>query len=255
MQDSCELRDFVAHLAQQSGLVINQYFGTLTAAAIEKKSDNTPVTIADKKAEECIRACIRKEFPSHGILGEEFGHERPDAEYCWVIDPIDGTKAFIHQVPLFTTLIALLKNGLPILGCIHQPTTQQLCIGDSSGTTHNGRPVRVRECASIAEASLMATTIRDVEKYHSRAGFDRLCAQAKFFRTWGDGYGYLLVACGAADVMLDAIMNPWDILPVIPVIEGAGGTITNWQGASAVGSNSAVAAGPTIHSQVIECLK
>lgn len=220
---------FLNELFNKSGEIIKSYFFNRDYS-VDKKSDDSPVTIADKEAEECIRSMIQKEFPDHGLQGEEFGKENEDSEYTWVIDPIDGTKAFISGCPLFTTLIGLLHHGNPVLGGIHQPVAGLRCIGDNNTTTLNGLPVTCRDTSTLSEATLLSSSIKTPAQYQNGDRFFNLVKQAGLFRTWGDGYGYLLVATGQADVMMDPIMNPWDILPVIPVVRGSGARISNWQG-------------------------
>ncbi len=246
-------KDFIKHLCVESGKVIDPYFLS-PEVLVEKKPDASEVTIADRSAEEFLRREILRVFPEHGIIGEEYGKERENAEYVWILDPIDGTRSFIHGVPLFTTLIALLHRGTPILGAIHQPTTHALCIGDGTQTTLNGTRVKVRKTTTIQEASLLTTSVQEIGAHWPRNGFDSLTQQCKLLRTWGDGYGYLAVACGYADIMIDPIMNPWDLLPLIPIIEGAGGTITTWDGKDAAKGRSSVATNGILHKEVLRVL-
>jgi histidinol phosphatase-like enzyme (inositol monophosphatase family) len=246
-------RSFLIELAEKSGAFIQPFFGDPNLA-VEIKGDESPVTQADRGAEELLRALIAKKFPTHGIIGEEFGSENAAAEFVWVLDPIDGTKAFITGVPLWGTLIALLHRGQPVLGCIHQPILRQLMLGDGRETTLNGRAVCVRSCARIEDATLLTSDPLNPGKYQNGAAYAALVERARLVRTWGDCYGYLLVAGGWADVMLDPIMNPWDIAALVPVIRGAGGTITDWQGADPVAGKSIVAAASGLHAQVIAAL-
>jgi myo-inositol-1(or 4)-monophosphatase len=246
-------RTLMAELAAESGAFIRPLYGH-RALAVESKADQSPVTAADRGAEELMRGMIRKRYPEHGIIGEEFGSENADAEFVWVLDPIDGTKSFISGVPLWGTLIGLLHEGQPVLGCIHQPVLAQLLIGDGETTMLNGRVTRMRPCRSLAEATLLTSDTLNLGKYQNGAAADRLASQVKLYRTWGDCYGYLLLASGLADIMLDPIMNPWDIAALVPVIRGAGGVITNWQGASPYPAESTIAAGPELHAQVVAAL-
>jgi histidinol phosphatase-like enzyme (inositol monophosphatase family) len=252
--DLTPYRTFMTELAQQSGDFIRPFFGS-PDLAVETKSDQSPVTLADRGAEELMRTLIGGKFPAHGIIGEELGSERADAEWVWVLDPIDGTKSFITGVPLWGTLIALLHRGQPVLGCIHQPVLGQLMLGDGSATTLNGRRVRVRECARIEDAVVLTSDPFNPAKYQNGASYAALTGRAKLVRTWGDCYGYLLVAGGWADVMLDPIMNPWDIAALVPIVRGAGGVITDWQGGPAYPAKSTVAASPALHAQVLDALK
>jgi myo-inositol-1(or 4)-monophosphatase len=251
--DLTPYRTFMTELAEKSGDFIRPYFGN-PDLVVETKSDATPVTLADRGAEELMRRLISQRFPTHGLVGEELGSERSNAEFVWVLDPIDGTKSFASACPLFGTLIALLYQGQPVLGAIHQPILHQLMLGDGVTTTLNGRSVRVRPMARIEDATLLTTNVHSPARHQNGPAFDAVAARAKLFRTWGDCYGYLLVASGWADVMCDPIMNPWDIAALIPVIRGAGGVITDWQGKDPVNAKSMVAAGPTLHAAVIAAL-
>lgn len=248
-----EFTDFISTLAAKSGEVIKPYF-TKADMAVEIKQDQTLVTQADREAEAVMRDLIRKTYPHHGILGEEFGPENTSAEFVWVLDPIDGTVSFARGCPLFGTLIGLLHDGKPLLGAIHQPLLSQMCIGSNTETTLNGRAVQLREIPHLSEAILLTTDIPSIARYQKKEGFERLAGQARLFRTWGDCYGYLLVASGGADIMLDPIMNPWDILPLIPIIQGAKGVITTWAGTDAATGSSCVAANRRLHPRVLEVL-
>ena len=247
-----EFTEFICTLAEKSGEVIKPYFATANLA-IETKEDQTLVTQADRQAETVMRDLIRKRYPQHGILGEEFGPENVSAEFVWTLDPIDGTFSFARGCPLFGTLIGLLHGGRPILGAINHPLLNQLCIGDNSETTINDRTVRLREIHQLSEAMLLTTDLASVGD-HRRKGFEVLLKRTRLYRTWGDCYGYLLVASGGADVMLDPMMKPWDILPLIPVIQGANGVVTTWSGTDASQGDSCVAANKALHPQVIEIL-
>jgi len=246
-------RDLLLELAAASGDFIRPYFAS-PDLVVETKSDQTPVTLADRGAEELMRRMIRRRFPGHGLLGEEFGPENTDAEFVWVLDPIDGTRAFAAATPLFGTLIALLHDGQPVLGAIHQPILRQLVVGDGRHTTLNGRAVRVRATTRLEDATLLCSDVLSPAQYQNGAAFAALGQRVKQLRTWGDCYGYLLVATGWADVMCDPVMNPWDIAALIPVVRGAGGIITDWQGRDPVHATSIVAALPDLHAQVISAL-
>ncbi|MBL9203903.1 MAG: histidinol-phosphatase [Opitutaceae bacterium] len=244
---------FALDLAEASGDFIRPYFANPTLT-VETKSDLSPVTAADRGAEELMRARIAQAFPDHGVIGEEFGTDRGDAEWVWVLDPIDGTKSFMTACPLFGTLIALLHRGQPVLGLIHQPILRQLMIGDGTTTTLNGRAVRVRPCASLEQATLLTSDPFNPGTFQKGPAFDRLARKARLVRTWGDCYGYLLLSGGWADVMLDPIMNPWDIAALVPVVRGAGGIITDWQGGPAYPASSTIATCPELHAQVVAAL-
>src|SRR3990170_2136796 len=245
--------DFMHELADASGKVLRHYF-LAPNLPTEPKADGTIVTPADREAEAAMRRLIRERYPAHGIIGEEFGRENEETEFVWLLDPIDGTLSFISGCPLFGTLIGLLPRGEPILGAIHQPVLGQFCLGDNRTTTLNGKPVQMREVSRLADATVLATDLLAVARYQPVAGLERLVRSARLFRTWGDCYGYLLLATGWADVMLDPIMHPWDLLPLIPIIQGAGGTITAWDGGPAASATSCVAASKTLHPAVLEML-
>jgi myo-inositol-1(or 4)-monophosphatase len=247
-------RNFMIELAALSGDFIRPYFGR-SGLEVEIKKDQSPVTAADKGAEELMRKLIKGKYPDHGVIGEEFGSDRADAEFVWVLDPIDGTKSFISGVPLFGTLIALLHNGLPILGCIHQPILGQLVVGDGQSCTLNGRPVTTRNIRRIEDATLLTSDPVVIAGNAAARGYTPLMGRAKLARMWGDCYGYLLIATGSADVMYDPLMNPWDIAALVPVIRGAGGVITDSKGGPPYPAKSTVAAGTKeLHALVIAAL-
>ena len=253
--DLAPYRTFLLELARTSGDFIRPLFGR-NDLTVDTKSDASPVTLADRGAEEQMRAAIARRFPAHGIIGEEFGTDRGDAEFVWVLDPIDGTKSFITGVPLWGTLIALLHQGRPILGCIHQPVLGQLMVGDGVTTTLNDRPVRCRATPSVATATLLTSDPLNPAKYQPRSHYDALQQRARLVRTWGDCYGYLLVASGWADICVDPIMNPWDIAALVPIIRGAGGTITDWHGGPAYPAESTIAsATASLHAEVLATLR
>jgi histidinol phosphatase-like enzyme (inositol monophosphatase family) len=246
-------RAFMIELARLSGDFIRPFFGR-SDLRVDLKSDQSPVTAADTGAEELMRGLIQAKFPSHGILGEEGGTESPDAEFVWVLDPIDGTRSFTACVPLFGTLIALLHQGQPVLGCIHQPVLGQLLVGDNTTALLNGKPVKTRSTRRIEEATLLTSDPVAIARPGCR-GYAALMERAKLARTWGDCYGHLLVATGWADVIYDPVMNLWDIAALVPVIRGAGGVITDAQGGPAYPAGSTVsAANAELHRAVIEAL-
>jgi len=247
-----ELIGFAKELADASAGVIRQYFRT--NYEVITKADESPVTIADRRAEEVMRALIMERFPEHGILGEEHGAYQPDADYQWVLDPIDGTKAFVSHSYLFGTLIALLKNGRPILGVINHPLLNDFLVGMGGQTWLNGRRVQVRPCNRIEDAILLSAPIWTVHQYQNGPALLALSQRVQRYNNWGDCHGYYVVAVGGADIMGDPIMNPWDLMALIPIIEGAGGVITDWQGNDAASGQSIIATGGTIHDEVIRLL-
>jgi len=252
MNELAEFKNFCNILADASAEVIRKYFRT--TVSVEPKADNSPVTIADKKAEEVMRELISKHFPDHAIIGEEFGQTNKDAEYTWILDPIDGTKSFICGAYSFGTLIGLLKNGQPVIGAYNHPILNDFLIGDNLITEINGAKTVIRNCNHLSKAVLLTTDHLNIEKYQNIEKFNNLIRKVKLYRNWGDCYGYYLLVTGYADVMIDPIMSPWDLLPLIPIIKGAGGVITDYQGNDPVNGKSAVASSPDIHSEIISLL-
>ncbi len=252
-QKQGEMMSLAQDLATESGAVIKQHFRN--GNTVDNKSNQTPVTIADREGERVMRELIMRSYPDHGILGEEFGHHQPDADYQWVLDPIDGTKSFIAHTYNFGTLIALTYCGKPIVGVINQPIVNDFLIGDGKTTWLNGKQVTVRPCKRIEDAWLSTTGHWTVFDYQNGPAFETLTKQVAHYRVYGDCFGYYAVAVGGIDIMLDPIMNAWDLLALIPVIEGAGGRITNWQGEDAAKfPTSSVATAGEIHDAVIRAL-
>ncbi|WP_309380203.1 histidinol-phosphatase [Cerasicoccus frondis] len=254
--DIALFKEFAQQLADASALRIREVWEQ-DDVGLEFKEDDTPVTRADREAEEIMRAMIKKKFPEHGIIAEEFGNENENAEFVWILDPIDGTKSFVSHVPLFGTLIGLLRHGEPIVGVINQPILRQCLIGDNQTTTLNGKPVKARPQSKIDRSILLTTDPNLIEMTDDIPGLKKLVKDVYLRRTWGDCYGYLLIATGRADIMLDPILAPWDLLPLVPVVRGAGAMITDWQGRSPnlEHSSSAVAAHPYLHQEVIRALR
>jgi inositol-phosphate phosphatase/L-galactose 1-phosphate phosphatase/histidinol-phosphatase len=218
-----------SELADAAGAAIRPYFRT--PLAVDDKPDLSPVTAADRAAEAVMRRLINARFPDHGIFGEEYGRERDDAEFVWVLDPIDGTKSFISGVPLFGTLIALTQAGRPILGIIDQPISRERWVGSvGSPTTHNGTPIRCRACPALSFATIFATA-PDMFKGADAGAFARAAGAAKLVRFGADCYASGLVALGFADAVIEASLQPYDFGPMGPIVEGAGGIVTDWQGA------------------------
>ena len=253
MSELNELKKFCRALSDESGKVIKKYFRS--GVNVETKNDESPVTVADKTAEEVMRILIEKEFPEHGILGEEFGEINPDAEYKWILDPIDGTKSFITGTVTFGTLIALMKNGKPILGVINQPILNEFLIGDNETAELNWKIVKVRDTSELRDATLLTTDHLNIEQFQDLTKFENLMRKVKLYRQWGDCYGYYLVATGFADIMIDPIMSVWDSMALIPIVNGAGGVITDYQGNDPVKGSSTVAANnKSLHGAVISLL-
>jgi len=243
-----ELVALANRLADAARPIAARYFRT--PVTVDDKSDLSPVTIADREAETAMRALLAKHVPAHGIFGEEHGAERTDAEYVWVLDPIDGTKAFITGLPIFGTLIALLHRGVPVLGIIDQPILKERWLGGAGRpSTLNDRPIKVRACAALDKAYMYSTAPLmfpgPIAKRH-----EALAEKVKLFRWGGDCYAYGLLAAGHVDLVVENSLKLYDFAAVVPVIKGAGGTITDWKGRELDmhSDGSVLAAGdPAIH--------
>ncbi len=200
--------------------------------AIDAKADSSPVTVADREVEAAMRTLINDAFPDHGIFGEEHGNENLDAEYVWVLDPIDGTASFVTGKPLFGTLIALLQDGKPVIGVIDVPALDERWRGCQDRiTTFNGRPVRARACGALDRAWLLSTS-PDMFRGADAEGFGRLSQKVRRRVFGGDCYNYGVLASGNADLVCEADLKPYDYCALVPVIEGAGGIVTDWSGAA-----------------------
>ena len=258
MTDLAALPAFLDRLASAAAEAIMPHFRM--AASVENKSDSRfdPVTVADRGAEAAIRRLINDTYPEHGIVGEELGTERADAEFVWVIDPIDGTRSFITGLPVWGTLIGLTRDGKPILGMMAQPFTGERFAGDGTRAWYSGpdgeRPMATRPCASLAEASLFTTTPA-MFSGADRVAYDRVERAVRLARYGCDCYAYCMVASGNADVVVEAGLQAYDIVALIPIVEGAGGRLTDWQGKSAAAGGRVVASGdPRLHERVIGML-
>jgi len=245
---------------------------------VELKGDGSPVTVADRAAEQLLRKLISAKFPGDAILGEEFGQQSGDTGFCWVLDPIDGTKSFIHGIPLYTTLVAVLQEsagqaaggdqpnlgqpqlGQPQLGVIHSPATGETTyarVGGGCWYSANGdepQQTSVSKTAELSGGLLVTTELSSYTQHRKNDDLDvflSLQRQARLARTWGDAYGYLMVATGRAEAMIDPIVNLWDAAALKPIIEEAGGRFTDWQGEPSVHTGDAIATNGLVHESVL----
>ena len=226
MTDFLRLAD---RLADAAAAVILKHYRT--DFDLERKADETPVTIADRDAEKAMRALIEDAYPGHGIIGEEFPDKTPDAEYVWVLDPIDGTKSFVTGKPLFGTLIALARNGRPVLGIINAPAMgERFAGGEGHPATLNGRPIKTRDIGALADAWLYSTSPHLFSAPGDLAAFDRLRGAVHQTIYGGDCYAYGLLSLGTVDLVCEAELGTYDYAALAPVVEAAGGVITDWQG-------------------------
>lgn len=216
--------------AWQAGKITLRYFQTDIIP--DQKADASPVTIADRETEAFLREAIAHRYPDHAILGEEAGTSgKADADWRWILDPIDGTKAYIRGVPIYGVMIGILYQGEPVIGVVNMPALGEVVYaGKGLGCWWNGRPCRVSSTSRLADSLLLTTSTTSSARDQRKATFERLRTAAKMFRTWGDCYGYLLVATGRAEVMIDPVMNVWDAAALLPILQEAGGTFTDWRG-------------------------
>jgi myo-inositol-1(or 4)-monophosphatase len=238
---------FVDRLATVSGEAILPFFRT--SLGVENKSADArfdPVTQADRAAELAMRALIKRDFPAHGIVGEEYGNERADAEYVWVLDPIDGTKSFISGMPAWGSLIALTHFGEPVFGMMHQPFIGERFSGDGGGASYRGpagaRELHVRPCEGLGDAILF-TTSPTLMNSKDRRAFGRVEDAVKLSRYGGDCYAYCMLAAGHVDLVIETGLKPHDIVALIPIVAGAGGVVTAWDGGPATPGGHIIAAG------------
>ena len=257
-----DFESFVRELARVSGEAILPFFRS--AIGVENKAGMgsfDPVTEGDRAGETAMRQLIKMTFPAHGIVGEEYGTDNGDADHVWVLDPIDGTKAFIAGIPVWGTLIGLARKGNPVFGMMHQPFIREKFWGDGAGARYEGpagaRSLHVRPCSALAEATIMTTSPKlfgaDPE---TRARYDAVEAKCRTYRYGADCYAYCMLAAGHVDLVVEAGLKSYDILPLIPIIEGAGGIVTTWTGGSAAGGGNIVAAGDKkVHAQALKLLK
>jgi histidinol phosphatase-like enzyme (inositol monophosphatase family) len=254
-----DFKQFVNELATLSGQAILPFFRS--GFSITNKSLGgvfDPVTEADRAGESAMRHLIKRTFPTHGIIGEEFGAEQVEAEYVWVLDPIDGTKAFMAGLPLWGTLIGLMRNRAPAFGMMHQPFTSERFFGDGGSATYRGpqgeRRLMTRRCGALAEATISTTSPR-MFAGEALAAYERVERETRIARYGCDCYAYCMLAAGHIDIVVETDLKPHDIVALIPIIEGAGGIVTTWDGGSAASGGSIAAAGDRrLHNAVLKLL-
>jgi len=245
-----QLREFAVELARGAGDITLKYFRRRPETST--KTDGSYVTIADREAEAYVRRQIAERFPDDGILGEEEGESPGRSGRRWIVDPIDGTFAFVHGVPFYGVLIGLEIEGEPSVGVINIPALDEIVSAAKGvGCFFNGERARVSETAQLADALLLSTDFRSAERYGFGRAVELMQGRAKASRTWGDCYGYVLVATGRADVMLDPVMNLWDCAALSPIIEEAGGTFTDWRGVSTINGGNAIATNRLLFDEVM----
>ncbi len=242
--------------ARSAGRVTLEYFRRHDLV-VERKGDDSPVTVADREAETLLRRRIAEAFPADGVLGEELPETPGSSGYRWIVDPIDGTKSFIHGVPLYGTLVGVEHQGQSRIGVIVIPALDEYVYAAAGGGAwyvcgdRPPRPAKVSICGSLGQGLFVTSEVDCFEQTGRRAAYDRLQAAARLTRTWGDCYGYLLVATGRAELMVDAIMNVWDAAAVLPILQEAGGTFTDWQGRATIHSGEGIATNGRILDEVL----
>ncbi len=247
-------------LAREAGEIVMRYYRR-SDLAVERKADDSPVTAADRAAEEHLRRRIAEGFPEDGILGEEFPDRPGTSGFRWILDPIDGTKAFIHGVPLFGTMVAVEREGRSVLGVIHIPAlNESVYAAEGHGAWYQAegaepRPARVSSCSRLGESLFLTSEVANFTAIKRRDVYDRLESATRLSRSWGDCYGYLMVATGRAELMVDPIMYLWDAAAVQPIIEGAGGTFTDWQGRRTIYSGQGIATNGKILDDVLAIVR
>ncbi|HSQ25624.1 MAG TPA: inositol monophosphatase family protein [Anaerolineales bacterium] len=247
--------DFITETAYLAGRLTLGYYQT--GVQVDFKADDTPVTIADRKAEELIRARIESRFPTHAIVGEEYGLKETIGEtHRWIVDPIDGTKSFMRGVPLYAVLIGLEIEGTVQVGAAYFPALDEMiAAGNGMGCWWNGKPARVSKTRQMNQALVTCTSSYGFKKYGRQKEWERIQAACYFQAGWGDAYGYLLVATGRADLMLDPAMNVWDCGPFPPILAEAGGYFGDWKGKAGIFGNEALATNQHLLPQVLSLIQ
>lgn len=243
------LMQAAAEVARIAGDVALRWYRA--GVAVETKSDGSPVTVADREAERVAREWIARRFPADGILGEELGTENSEARRRWIIDPIDGTKSFVRGVPLWGTLVAVVEGDEALAGAAYFPAVGELAAAaHGCGAWVNDERARVSSVDTLSGATVLTTDDRFPDRPDRRAAWERIARQAAVSRTWGDCYGYLLVASGRADVMVDDVVSAWDVAALQPIVVEAGGAFTDWDGRATAFGGSAIATNAALAAQV-----
>lgn len=246
--------DFAVDAAWQAGQLTLAHFQT--GVAVEEKPDESPVTIADRGAERLLRRLIESRFPGHAIYGEEYGETDRDSTHRWIIDPIDGTRSFVQGVPLYGVLVGLEIGGDLVIGVVYFPGLgEMITAAKGEGCRWNGRPARVSEVARLDQAMITYTDAASFTHYGRDEAWARIQAASHIQRGWGDCYGHCLVATGRAEVMLDPIMSAWDCAALLPILQEAGGTFTDWDGEATIYGGHAISTNGLLFDQVMEIVR
>ena len=258
--DLSDRLDFALRAALQAQSLILRYYQNADLA-VDLKGDLSPVTAADRGAEELIRRLIEQNFPADGVLGEEYGERSGSSGFRWILDPVDGTKSFVHGVPLFGTLIGLEHGDRPILGVCRLPALNEVVYaaegcgawwqrGDAAPTQ-----ARVTNTSELSKALLSYTSLEYFDKLQRRSTFEELVKACHVSRAWGDCYGHILVATGRADVMVDPIMNIWDCAPLVPILHEAGGAYVSWKGEETIRGGDGISVNAHLRTAVLDIVR
>lgn len=252
MTDDVDLADLLESaeaFAHEAGALTLRYFGALDE--VDRKGDGTPVTVADRGAEELLRERIGARYPDHGILGEEFPEKEGAGRVRWILDPIDGTRSFVHGVPLYGVMIGIELDGEPVVGVLHfPPLDETVAAARGMGCRWNDAPCAVSSVDDLSEAVVLTTDERRIRGHAIAPGWERLGAHAAFVRNWGDCYGHALVATGRAEVMVDPILAPWDAGPLVTILTEAGGDFLTLDGRRTIHGGSGVSTNAALSEEV-----
>lgn len=249
-----DLMEAAEAFSRHAGEITLRYFGGMVTA--DSKGDGTPVTEADRNAELALRSDIEQRYPGHGILGEEFGESNPGSRFRWILDPIDGTRSFMHGVPLYGVLIGVERDGEPVVGVAHFPALDEtICAAKGLGCFWNGQTARVSRTENVQDALIVTTDIERILSRPQGKGWRVLQQQAKFSRSWGDCYGHILVATGRADAMVDPVLSPWDAGPLLTIVTEAGGRFTTLGGEATIHGGSGISSNGHLHDRVLTTLE
>jgi histidinol phosphatase-like enzyme (inositol monophosphatase family) len=244
--------DFAIDAAWQAGRLVLGHFQR--DVVIERKGDESPVTVADRDGERLLRQLIESRYPEHAIVGEELGERNPGADHRWIVDPIDGTQAFIRGVPLFGVLVGLEVAGEVVVGVAHYPALgEMVAAAKGSGCRWNGRLAQVSTTRRLADALLLCTDTAEMRR-RAPGPWARLEGAVRLQRGWSDCYGYALVATGRADLMLDPVMKPWDCAALVPILQEAGGSFTDWSGRPTIDGGNGLATNGHLLSEALRVI-
>ena len=256
-QGTVDLKELLAlsqDWAQAAGTITLQHFGGVLTS--ETKGDGSPVTVADRATEAFLRERIGRRYPSHGILGEEYGEQNAGAEVRWILDPIDGTRSFVRGVPLYGVLIGIEVDGDPAVGVAHFPALgETVAAAMGEGCYWNGSAARVSSLSSLDESALLTSDPAILLAGPMAAGWKELVGRSALTRSWGDCYGHILVATGRAEIMVDPILSPWDAAPFVPILSEAGGRFTDKDGVSGAHGGSGISTNGILHEEVLRILR